>query len=118
MNEFRMTSSHTGGAALTGNGAVNLVIENNNTYKLAEMRLTLGTVSTDLADFSVRLDSEMGAPFGHILGAPDPDDDLFVTTSFRIADQVPPIIFPGDKVVITWPNAGGVIWAIDLIGLA
>ena len=116
MKEFRMTSIHTGGAPLTGNGPIALAIRRENAYGLAEMRLTLGAPAADLSSFALRLDAENGPAFDHILAAPDPNEDLAVVTSFRYADPVPPAIFPGDSVSITWPNAGGVVWAIDIIG--
>ena len=116
MNFFRMTTSHTGGAALTGAEAIALTITNNQAYRLAEVRLTLGAVSADLADFVVSLDSEIGAAWDTILATPDPNEDLANALAFRFADPAPPVIFPGDKVKIVWPNAGGKTWAIDIIG--
>jgi len=116
MNEFRMNTKHTGGVALTGAEAIALTLQVSDVYKLAEVRLTLGAVSADLDDFVISLDSEMGAAWDSILAAPDPNDDLAAALAFRFADPVPPVIFPGDKVKIVWPNAGGKAWAIDIIG--
>ena len=116
MNFFRMTTKHTGGAALTGNGAISLTVQVPEAYKLAEVRLTLGAVSADLATLVISLDSEMGAAWDTILATPDPNEDLAAALAFRFADPAPPVIFPGDKVKIVWPNAGGKTWAIDIIG--
>ena len=109
MNEFRIDNA-------TGEGIVAITIDREDLYKLAEIRLTLSAATTDLGEFVVRLDSELGADYDTILATPDPNDDLAAATSFRFADPVPPVIFPGDKVLINWPNAGLVTWAIDIIG--
>ena len=109
MNEFRISSA-------TGEGIMALTIDRADIYRLAEVRLTLSGVVTDLDEFIIRLDSELGADYDTILATPDPNDDLAAATSFRFADPVPPVIFPGDKVLVNWPNAGTVTWAIDIIG--
>ena len=116
MGLARITEGETG-AAHSGNGAVSITIEKKQLYRLAEVRLTLGAVVADLDAFAVRLDSALGAGFDHLLAAPDANEDLAVVKSFRYADPVPPVIFPGDKVTIIWPNAGGVAWAVEIISL-
>ena len=103
----------------TGAEAVNIAIPNQpgaSAYRLLEVRLHLNEAAADLSSFAVSLDSELGAAYDSVLAAPDPDEDLTVVTSWRYADPVPPVIFPGDTLKITWPNAGGKTWAIEVIG--
>jgi len=117
MDAFRITPDLAGGTALSGTEAIDLTVQVPFTYRLAEARLTLGAVSADLGDLSITLDSELGAGFDNVISTPDPDEDLAATTSFRYADIVPPIIFPGDAIKIAWPNVGGKAWALDIIGV-
>jgi len=116
MNEFRINTSNTGGSALTGSGAINLTIQPPISCRLLEARLSLDEPATDLSSFAINLDSGLGAAWDSILAAPDPvAQDLSVVTSWRYADPVPPIVFHDDRIVVSWPNAGGVTWALDII---
>lgn len=100
----------------TGLAAVDISIPFDTTYRLTEVRLTLSAAAADLDEFAVGLDSAQGAAFDTVLAAPDPAEDLSTVTSWRFADPSPPVIFSGDSLTITWPNAGGVTWAIEVIG--
>jgi hypothetical protein len=113
MNANNIIGIHN--AAGTGPIAISISKEDFQ-YFLAEVRLTLGTTTTDLADFSISIDSRLGAEYDHEVSSPDPDLDLTVVTSFRYADQVPPVILKDDKLVISWPNVGGVSWGIEILG--
>jgi len=65
---------------------------------------------------AVSLDSRLGDEYDHELAAPDTNEDLTAVTSWRYADPVPPVIFPGDAVKVAWPNTGNVAWAVEIIG--
>jgi hypothetical protein len=101
----------------TGSGPISVSISKEDfQYFLAEVRLTLGATTTDLANFSISIDSRLGAEYDHEVSSPDTDLDLTAVTSFRYADQVPPVIKLGDKLVISWPNTGGVSWGLEVLG--
>ena len=116
MKIFRMNASHAGGSALTGAAAIDLSFDFSMPYLLREVRLKLSAVTTDLDDFVISLDSETGAAYDSIIAMPDATEDLTVVTTFRYADPVPMIIFPGDRVKVEWPNTGTKTWAVDVIG--
>jgi hypothetical protein len=99
----------------SGSGAIAISLQQKQAYKLAEVRLTLSAATTDLGDFAVSLDSELGTAFNTVLCRPDSEEDLTVVTSFRYADPVPPIVFPGDVLMVAWPNTGTKTWAVEII---
>jgi len=101
----------------TGAAAINMTVTDNLPFFVQEIRLTLSAVTTDLDDFEARIDSELGSAFDHLVCAPDGvNEDLSVVTSYRYADIVPVVIFPGDALKITWPNVGTKTWAVEVIG--
>lgn len=100
----------------SGSGAIAISISKNHPFKVSEIRLTLGATSSDLGDLAVSIDSRLGAAYDHELAAPDPNEDLTAVTSWRYADPVPPIVFPGDSLKVTWPNTGNKAWAVEILG--
>jgi len=100
----------------TGSGAVDIEIARPQQFYVSEVRLTLSEGCSDLGDFTVIVDSELGSDFDHLLATPDPDEDLTVVTSFRYADTAHPVLFPGDVLAIAWPNTDSVTWAVEVIG--
>lgn len=100
----------------SGAGAVAISVAKLHPFKVAEVRLTLGATSADLGDLSVSIDSRLGSAYDHELAAPDANEDLTLVTSWRYADPVPTIIFPGDALKVTWPNAGDKAWAVEILG--
>jgi len=100
----------------TGSGAIAISVTKRHPFKVAEVRLTLGATATDLGDMSVSIDSRMGSAYDHELAAPDTNEDLATVTSWRYADPVPTIIFPGDALKVTWPNTGNKSWAVEILG--
>lgn len=98
----------------TGSGAVAITISKNYAFEMAEIRVTLGADSTDLADLSVSVDSRHGSAYDHEIAAPD--SPASTVRSWRYADLVPFTIFPGDVLEITWPNTDTVTWGIEVLG--
>jgi len=112
MNANNITPIHHA----TGDRAISETVQKDYPYFLTEVRVTLSGVVSDLASLSVYLDSHLGSEYDHLLGAPDSSVDLSAVTSFRYADQVPPLIDPKDKLIVSWPNAGEVVWGLEILG--
>jgi len=103
-------------AKSTGAGVVAMTVTDSAPFFVKEVRLTISAATTDLEEFAVSIDSELGSEYDHLLSAPSADEDLSAVTSFRFADPVPPVIFPGDRLKINWPNIGTKTWAVEVIG--
>lgn len=101
----------------TGSGAVAINHIHAQAYRVAEIRLHLGGTVTDLKNLLAKIDSEHGAAYDFLVAKPDSySADLTAITDWRYADLVPPIVFPGDRLKVDWPNTGNVTWSIEIIG--